>query len=82
MEAVLAVFYCAIAVFFSFGTWVQWSRGEHLLASVYIVAVTCFIAISALFSYRYIRDTRRHKAELSTSPQDARGDKTLETEQH
>lgn len=80
-DAVLAVFHGCVAVFWSVGTWVQWDRGEHLLASVYIVTVICFVSISAFCSYRYIRDSHRRKTESLTPPQNDPNDEALDREQ-
>lgn len=80
-DAVLAVIHGCVAVFWSVGTWVQWGRGEHLLASAYIVMVISFVLISAFCAYRYIRDSRRQKAESLTPPQNDPNDESLDTEQ-
>ncbi len=79
IDAVCGVLYAVFIVGWSYGTWIQWGRGEQLLASAYFVVVLCCVFISAINSYRYVRDTRRYKSQLR---QTSHSDETIDANQH
>lgn len=80
IDAVCAFAYSVLAVGWSFGTWVQWGRGEYLLASLCFVLVLGGVLLSASYSYRYIRDARRQKAESRTLTQNTPNAETADSE--
>lgn len=79
IDAFCGFAYLLLVVGWSYGTWIQWGRGEHFLASIYLVFVICGVFISAIHSCRYLRDTRRCKSQLR---QTSLSDKTVDPNQH
>ncbi len=79
IDAVCGFAYLVLTVGWSYGTWIQWGRGEYLLASLYLVFVIFGVFISAIHSYRYVRDTSRYKSQLR---QTSHNDETVDANQH